>query len=150
MSISANLDMKLVARNDIEITVLEIIETLEEGNWSLLKNGEVLYLPIGDDGDYNWTSEKLTIEQIKKIIAIKNSKKEIIGITLYHKIMDVGIDLLYFESGSLSFSLSINTVYMSKSRGNRIIDASWYLKEIMEPLIVKYYCVAMSIEQMGC
>lgn len=150
MSISTSLDLKLAVSNDKEIKAIEIIEILEGGNWTLLKNGEALYLPIGDDGDYNWTSESMTTEEIKEIVTQKNFNKETVGITLYHKMTDVGVEMLYFESGSVSFNLSINTVYMSKLQRTKIIDASWYLKEVMEPLTAKYYCVKMNIEQLGC
>jgi len=150
MSISTSLDLKLAISNEVEIKAIEIIELLEKGNWNLLKNGEVLYLPIGDDGDYNWTSKRMTVEEIKKIISRKNTNKETIGIALYHKATAVGIEMLYFESGSVSFNLSMNTVYMNKSQRTKILDASWYLKEIVEPLIAKYYCEKMNIEQLGC
>ncbi len=150
MSIQTSLDLKLVNKNYDKLELLEVLIILEMKNWSMQKNGETLFLPIDDDGDYNWTKDRLTLVELENIISNKVDNKETIGIALYHEVDSVGVEVLYFSEGYLSFLLSTNVKYLFTSRDGRIVDANWYIKELVAPLLEKFYCEKISFEQLGC
>ena len=65
------------------ISAQSVFQILFENGWSPIKNEEITYLPIGDNGMYDWTSKHIQIEDFMKLIGLKEDKKEIIGCLLY-------------------------------------------------------------------
>ncbi len=149
MAISTSIDLKLTSKEKKELSIKQVLECLFKDNWTIHNNGNVIYLPIGDDGDYNWISEILHINDVNDILSFKEAKNETVGIVLFEKSSLIGVQLLYFGGYDISFNLSINTLYNKTLINTRIIDANWYLERLVAPLIKEYYLEGLCIQQLG-
>ncbi len=149
MTISTSIDLKLTSREKKELSVKQVLECLLKENWTIHNNGNVMYLPIGDEGDYSWISEILDINDVNDILYFKEANNETVGIVLYEKSSLIGVQLLYFGGNDISFNLSVNTPYNKTHMNTRIIDANWYLERLVAPLMNEYYLEGLVIQQLG-
>jgi hypothetical protein len=116
----------------------EVVALLEAAGWSCVFQGAVNYLPLGDNGDYEWISSELTSDQMTKILESKEKQKETAGVDLYWKDSDIGVVFHMFKENHLSFGLQINTKYIDEKE--YLIDYNWYAERII-PAIRKEYGV---------
>lgn len=65
-----------------------------DSSWNIFKDNKIVYLPLGDDSDYDWTSEEIDFDDLTKIIENKASNNEVIGIELLWEKSEIGIYLL--------------------------------------------------------
>lgn len=74
MGVSASIDFYF----EYKISPLVFFETLINAGWSINDSGYISYLPIADNGDFNWTWCDLSQwEAIKAIIQQKSINQEI-------------------------------------------------------------------------
>jgi len=112
--------------------ILDIIKILVKSGWSYYhNNGYVEYLPIGDNDDYDWQSEQISLDEIEKIIINKQEQKETIGINLYYHSNKCGISILTESEGKFLFDLDIDRKTLNKG----VTDIAWYYNTIIIPLI---------------
>lgn len=86
MSVSISIEISLSK----QISRMTILRKLEDFGWSYNDQGKVTYLPIGDDNDFNWRSKSIPLEELLKILVIKDNKRELIGVAMTWKDTDVG------------------------------------------------------------
>jgi len=127
MSISASIDFKILNNN---VKCIQIVNLFLKYGWTLNDCGCITYLPVGDKDDFDWISEKITCDEIFKIIELKEVEKEIIGIVITWKNTEIGGSCLFFENGLFSFCLNVNRKIIKSSLVRRT-DVSWYLTRIL-------------------
>jgi len=127
MSALASIDVTIEKRGSESITAVEILELLTKQGWNINNNGNTLYLPLGDDDDFDWQEAVINKEELFSIIVQKEEQQEIIGIGLTWENTDIGGTLLIHSNNLLSFSLTINRKVLS----NNITDVNWYLERIL-------------------
>ena len=75
MSISSSIDVKLVDKYNYHNSYWTIIDILQNNGWKIFDEKKVFYLPLGDNDDYDWRLEELTVDELKVIIKEKEKKK---------------------------------------------------------------------------
>ncbi len=134
MSNSVSLDISLTSKNNCFIE--DIIRTLLNNDWYIVKNKQTTYLPIGDNDMYDWTSKEVTEQELFNIIKIKEDQNEIIGLELYYLNSEIGFHLLIFNTKELTLMIDINKKYINKEMG--ILDFNWYIEKIIPCLHEKF------------
>ena len=127
MSTLASLDILISKRGQGAISAVEILQLLFIKGWNATNNGKILYLPLGDDDDFDWQEQQLSISELLNIVSQKEKQGEIIGVGVTWESTMIGGTLLIHSNCSLSFSLTINR----KQLVSNITDVSWYLERIL-------------------
>lgn len=127
MSIEASVNIKLSKRGNQSISSSQIVRSLINGGWNIKKDGKVLYLPLGDDDDFDWQEDVLSEADFLKLAQEKEQVNEIIGIGLFWNDTETGGTLLLYSDCSISFSATINRKVLM----NNITDVNWYLEKII-------------------
>ena len=124
------------------ISAQSVFQILFENGWSPIKNEEITYLPIGDNGMYDWTSKHIQIEDFMKLIGLKEDKKEIIGVNLFWQETDIGISFVTTKPNYIMIGFNINRRYLDESV--YLTDFNWYAERILVCLQkhyhVSHYC----------
>lgn len=128
MSISASIDINLKA--DIVPSTISItaIQGLIGIGWTFDSDGNVFYLPLGDDDQFNWKTEFIHQEDLFNILKRKAELFELIGVSMTWQKSNVGGDFLFRSDGSISIALSINRKTIT---GCSSTDLSWYLERLL-------------------
>lgn len=129
MSVSSSVDFRLY--NLPSDGAIEVIRILIGHGWNPSPKGEVNYLPVGDGGNFSWTSVNLNREEMIKLLEEKRHRQEIIGIELTWQDQYVGGEFLFIDDENFSASLSINRKLVRNSEDT---DVNWYLQRILAPL----------------
>jgi len=127
MSTSASIDVQLKEKN---LSCIEIIKQMQNKGWNLEKNGKTSFLPYNDDM-YNWEEDYISEEELYNLLEKKQEEKEIIGLVLYWKETNIGIDMLFLDRQNISFGLNCNRVCLDLEGMNNITDVNWYLSRIL-------------------
>ena len=127
MSTLASLDIKLSRKKAIQISTESIIKALMSNGWNILNNGNILYLPLGDQDDFDWQENALNQSDFFNIIEQKVRKNEIIGVGITWKDSVIGGTLLINPAFDISFSLTINR----KRLFSNVTDVNWYLEKLL-------------------
>lgn len=128
MSISSSIDIYLVNNNKTIISPIILIEKFLNFGWTLNDCGKATYLPIGDDGNYDWQSESISKDSLMAILDEKEKLGEVIGISMTWENTNIGGSFLFLKNGEISISLIINRKSLG---GMNNTDVSWYLTRIM-------------------
>lgn len=131
MSISSSIDILLWNNKNYKLSILDLIDSMLNNNWKIIKSEKICYLPLEDDDLFEWTESVLTENQLKEIVKQKEIKKEIIGIIFYWKNTDIGISMLMFQDNQITFSLDINRVVIDSVEQMNLTDVNWYIKRII-------------------
>ncbi len=127
MSISSWIEISLHSKHQRYDTVIAIISSFKRAGWQYRDiTCQIQYLPLDDDGMFDWQSENLEDTTFFEIIRKKCTKDEIIGIVVFCLSDNVGMNILFFQNGTISLSLSINR---KKTKGQHT-DVNWYINEI--------------------
>ena len=82
---------------------------MKQIGWDIYNpQGQTEYLPIGDDGMYDWQCEKITESQFYDMVSKKMALREQIGVDLFYKNGIEGISLLADTTEQIMLSISIN------------------------------------------
>ncbi|WP_261828717.1 hypothetical protein [Inconstantimicrobium mannanitabidum] len=138
MSVSASISVQLERRNNEKISVIQLINTFISNNWRLQDDGKISYLPLGDDDDFDWQYNEISVEELMNIVNKKEICREIIGLLMLWDTTDVGVQLLIHSELELSFSISVNRKTIDN--GN-ITDVNWYLEKIITLLKKNNYII---------
>jgi hypothetical protein len=112
MSISASTD---IVFDDWKNSPLDVIRALLSGDWSNLEDGKIHYLPLHDNGSFNWKmADPLDWEKVQIELGQKIQLSESIGIIILSKTLETG-GHFYFHPNekTLGISWHINRKEMS-------------------------------------
>lgn len=99
--------------------------------WTIYnENGNMEYLPLGDDEDFGWQEEKASSEILKEIIQMKQQQNEFIGIRLFYKESPYGISILARSMDEVVISIDVNRKTVGTAR-NSLTDFEWYFSTII-------------------
>lgn len=128
MSISSCVELGV--SDSIEFSVLAAIRLLLNAGWSFNYEGSVFYLPIGDDGDFDWQREDLSASRLLDILSKKEELGELIGVTMTWEETGVGGEFLFHKSNLIVINLSINRQVTLLT----LTDVNWYLSKLIPAL----------------
>ena len=127
-------------------STIELIEILLNNGWSVKDHGHISYLPPGDEDAFNW--QHIAIAAWPKIVEIlkqKEKNREMIGLVMTWKDVNIGGEFLFFPDGQqLAISWSVNRRTLKHCAD--FTDHSWYLSRILTPLLKE--CIV--IESVQC
>ncbi|MDS0526552.1 hypothetical protein NNC19_12745 [Clostridium sp. SHJSY1] len=148
MSISASIDVKLARNNNEKISAKKLISILISDKWRLQDNGKISYLPLGDDDDFDWQYDEISINELMDIVDKKEERREVIGLIMLWDTTEIGVNLLIHSELELSFSCSINRKKLNNLDNRSITDVNWYVEKII-PLLQKnnYIVESFSFEE---
>ena len=116
-------------------SIPELIEVLLNNGWSVKDHGHISYLPLGDEDAFNW--QHVTIATWPKIVETlkqKEKNRELIGLVMTWKDMNIGGEFLFFPNRQqLAVSWSVNRKALKHCAD--FTDHSWYLTRILTPLL---------------
>lgn len=129
MSRSASIDIQVAA---VVRQVTQLLRALIESGWSLDDHGVISFLPLGDDGDYEWTSAPhAELERVLSLIDEKEAAGEEIGVGLTWKDGGSGGELR-IAGNTLFFSPTIDRRELPNGQG--FTDVGWYLQRFLPAL----------------
>lgn len=132
MSVQASIDIKFSSSNENNTTTFNIINLLLKGGWTLNDTGGISYLPLGDDGDFDWIlSAKISPEELMKTIQEKQEEKELIGVVLTWQNTNIGGSFLFYPSNEISMSLNVDRQVLYGINNFKTTDANWYLSRLI-------------------
>ena len=140
MSVSSEINVCIGNKKNTDIW--GIIQILMDSGWSVCKDEKVTFLPLGDNGMYDWREEELSPENLKTLVKEKEKLSEIVGVILYND--GVGVTLLFDSNSEFTIGCDIFRKVLSNSR---LTDFSWYLQNLLMTLeregitIVSVNCV---------
>lgn len=110
--------------------IIDIINIFQKIGWNIYNpNGEIEFLPVGDDDKYDWQREKMSIDNLYEIVLKKLANNEQVGVDLFYKGRE-GISLLAFNTEQILLSIIINRKLLDKCH----TDMRWYLEHIIYKL----------------
>ena len=111
--------------------IIDIIKIFQQIGWDIYDTqGKVEYLPIGDDGMYDWQHDKISMIMLYDIISEKAARKEQVGVSLFYNNGAEGISLLADTTEQIMLSISINRKIIT----GKYTDMAWYLENIIYKL----------------
>ena len=140
MSVSASINIQLGKMNINRVSAIQLIKTFIRNKWRIQWNNNISYLPVGDD-DFDWQSDKISIEELVNIVEEKESRGELIGILMLWDSTEFGVELLIHSELELSFNLSVNRKVITYAKNTHITDINWYLEKIVIPLKENNYII---------
>ena len=129
MSVSASITWTIQKKGD-KISWMEIIQLLLENGWSLNDHGEMAYLPLHDNGMYNWQRESINEAKLVKTLIEKENAKELLGVCITWKDTNIGGSLLTLSDEEVLFSININRKTIQICESDLMTDVNWYLVKI--------------------
>ena len=127
MSVSSSIEISLSK----PLSRLTILQKLEEFGWSYNDQGKVSYLPIGDEDDFDWQHKDIPVEELLKILAIKDSQSELIGVAMTWKDTNIGGTFLIKENNTILMSPDINRKVLDVESYNKVTDINWYTTKLI-------------------
>lgn len=126
MSVSSSITLSLAMRN---INSFDVVRLLLRTGWSPSFQGHVSFLPLGDDGNFDWkcVPESNLPDALQEIEA-KSGLGEMLGILLVSDNSDCGGEFLIYSDCKVVFSLTVNRRLLSESE--HVTDIGWYITKI--------------------
>jgi hypothetical protein len=132
MSTSASIRICISERSRAILSVPNLIQHFVNEGWDYVDSkGNVTFLPVDDDDDFNWLCETIDRNNILNILKNKQAQKETIGIQLLRRDSKTGCNLLIFNTNEMVFSLSIYRNKFVVESDIDITDFTWYLEKIL-------------------
>lgn len=127
MSVCCGLYIRLAGEN---VNALSVLRALRRADWTMLLDGQITLLPLGDQDDFAWKSlpgDKLA--QAEQEIEAKCRRGERVGVVLTWQDTSCGGEFLIYPNGDITFSLSIHRQVLP---GTRVTDVNWYLSRLIK------------------
>ena len=144
MSVTLSLDIELHSNKYSDRSAKsgrDIIDLLLQNGWNVVNNEKkVGYLPLGDNGMFNWTGSEMTVEELMLLADEKEKAGELIGVLIYWKDSDIGGHLLINSPDKFSFILVMDTQYIDIEM--KIPDYNWYAEKIIPVFNKQYHILA--------
>lgn len=133
MSTSAS--MKIKFNKSKAYSILNIVEIFLKVGWKIKdKSGNISYLPLGDDDDFDWQSEMISETEVFKIIEKKEDANEWVGLIIYWENTNIGITLLATASDNVTLSFEVNRKRLNEEDITSLTDVNWYMDKIIVKL----------------
>jgi hypothetical protein len=131
MSYTSSFHVKLAEGPRSPLSIVDVL--LDEG-WSPNDHdGRVTYLPLGDDGMFDWRSVSTDAwDKVSNVLADKIEAREPIGIVLTWKDSRIGGTFHVDADGTTLF---INWSVNRKQLSQGYTDHSWYISKVITPLM---------------
>lgn len=114
--------------------IIDIISLFTKMGWKYFNSkGEVEYLTLGDDDDYDWQKSVISDDEVRAVINSKQENSGKIGLNLYYNNSFVGISLLADNTSQILLNLNINRKTIDDTRDG-LTDVTWYIKHIVQKL----------------
>lgn len=111
--------------------IIDVLQAFQQIGWGIENScGEVEFLPLGDNGMYEWLREEISQTKLYSIISNKIANKEQIGINLFNDNSMEGISFIADSTEQIILSLSINRKVIK----GKYTDLVWYLENIVYKL----------------
>ena len=118
--------------SDYSESIADVLKIFQQIGWYIYNpQGEVEYLPIGDDDEYDWQCDEISESELYDIISKKIAGKEQIGINLFYYGGTEGISLIANNTSQILLSITINRKIIK----GKYTDMSWYLENIIYKLL---------------
>ena len=125
MSVSAGLEVRLLRDGK---NAMDIVDCLLGHGWRIYDNGQKVFLPINDDGMFDWQREVgITDDEVINILKAKNNAHEPLGVSLSWLDTNIGGEFIIHQDLSLLFSCSNHR----KINCYGITDFDWYFSKII-------------------
>ena len=141
MSLDISINIKLARKGDKKIDTVTLLKNLISGGWNIVNNNSISYLPIGDEGDYDWQEDEMTIDDFFNIVRIKEENSEVIGVMIRWKDSEIGGSFLIYSNLEMTFSICINRKKIKLGNNEEITDINWYIERLIILLKSKNYIV---------
>ncbi len=141
MSLDTSINMKLARKGDKKIDVITLLKDLISGGWNIINNNSISYLPIGDDGDYDWQENDMILDDFFNIVRTKEENSEVIGVMLRWKESEIGGSFLIYSNLEITFSICINRKKIKLGNNEEMTDINWYIERLIILLKSKNYIV---------
>jgi len=102
----------------------QVLNALLAHGW-VVDSEYAAFLPLGDVDRFDWQGGSLDPQHLRVLVEEKSAAQEMVGLTLVWQGTEIGGELLFFPSGLLSLSLSINRRHTEGE-----VDAAWYLERL--------------------
>lgn len=110
----------------------DLIKILLKNGWTLNDTGGISYLPLGDDGDFDWIlSSKISQDELMLILEEKEKKKELIGIVLTWQNTNVGGTVLFYSNNTIMFVFNVNRKVLYGLNDFKMTDLNWYSSRLI-------------------
>lgn len=110
------------------LNAVELLKQLEYRGWTATNNDQIVYLPLGDDGMYDWrTTNSKDAELVFNELQKKAVLNESIGLVLIDKNSGCGGELLIWPDYT-SFSLTLSV------KLNELREPEYYVKRIKDSI----------------
>ncbi|MCE7980719.1 MAG: hypothetical protein DYG89_05960 [Caldilinea sp. CFX5] len=143
MSRSSSIDIQYYADG---VTANKVLTLLLSAGWNLNDFGRISFLPLGDNGRFDWLSLPYDDDGVKHVLSVLQTKEqanEMLGVILQWKDSESGGIALLRSDQSISFTISINRRTLPNL--GEITDIQWYLTNLLTPLL-EHNIVIESIE----
>ncbi len=127
MSIDSTISIKLTNK----ISAVEIIKSLMTYGWTLNDYGKVSYLPLGDNDDFNWQSENISIDTLFDIVRNKELLGEMVGVMLTWEDSLIGGSFLFDNDKSVMFNICINRKKIIGYDDYNMTNVNWYIERLI-------------------
>lgn len=141
ISVSASIDICFSK----SISRMILLQQLIDFGWSYQDNGKVTYLPIGDEDDFDWQSECITIERLLEILSEKDTRGELIGVALTWENSNIGGNFLLRKNGAITVSLNINRRVINTVSSNTFTYINWYMSKLVP--VINQFLETISYEE---
>ena len=132
MSVQASINIEFANLSQNRKNSIDIIKMLLDSGWTFNDNGGISYLPVGDNGDFDWLLQtKISQKELMQILAEKEKKKELIGIVLTWQDTNIGGSVLFYNSGEISFILNVDRKILHGFNNFKMTDSNWYLVRLI-------------------
>ena len=99
-----------------------------QAGWDVNDHGKIRYLPLGDNGMFNWqTLPKSNWPDVYDIILSKEENNELLGINLIYKEFNRG-GIFHISNESIHFFPTINRKIIFDNY--KVTDFSWYINKL--------------------
>lgn len=141
--------------HEIPVSAEKVIRLLARHSWLFVRDGYVSYFPIGDD-DFNWTSEKGSLDSLLENISSKEERGELAGTFMTWQNSDIGGDLLIrkempdqqIPDMPVLFSISSDRQTRISPQNFILTDVNWYLEKLIPAFTTETtYVEAFSFDQ---
>ncbi|MBQ7776583.1 MAG: hypothetical protein IJ379_11750 [Lachnospiraceae bacterium] len=111
--------------------MVDVLKVFQQIGWDVYNpQGQVEYVPVGDDDEFNWQCDELSEIEVYEMMTAKIANKEVSAMNLFYNKGHEGICFLAHNTAEVMLSLSINR----RTVDGEHTDMAWYLENIIYKL----------------
>ncbi|WP_308722636.1 hypothetical protein [Paenibacillus polysaccharolyticus] len=114
-----------------KISGMAILNKLEKYGWTYNDHGNVAFLLIGDNDNYDWQRTSISKEKLLGILSEKEKSGELIGVVMTWEDTNIGGTFLIRNNGTFLMSPDINRRFIDIEGYNKVTDLNWYMTKLL-------------------